>query len=455
MTDTTDIEILTDRLAEDGVRGVLISWADNNGIPRGRIVPIAELPAVAARGIGVTTLFAVFDTHDAITHGYEGLATASGDVRLFPVVERLRRLAGQPHLAFAPGRQTDVDGVVTPYDQRATLERQVARAADAGLTFRFGYELEFVLYRDGDEPTLALRGPAYSPHALIPVDAFIETLLVHFAANGLEIGQLHAEYGASQVELSLAARDPLSAADDQLLARQTIHAAAAQHGLLASFAPLVDAAGAGNGWHLHSSVSRDGVNLLAPTGADTDRHGISAEGASYLAGLLDALPAITAISAPSIASQLRIRPGYFAGAYRIWGVENREAPLRYVQTGTVLGPDNANVELKASDASANPYLAIAAVIAAGLDGIARGAELPAPVAEDPGTWTDEQRAERGVTLLPHTPEDAHDALAASQVVRGALSEPLFGAFTAVRASDAAWAADRSADEIVDGHRWRY
>ena len=90
-------------LAEAGVVGVTIAWADNNGIPRSRTVPVARLAEVAAVGVGITTLFAVFDSHDVITYGHEGLATPSGDIRLVPETGRLVRLAGQPAFAWAPG----------------------------------------------------------------------------------------------------------------------------------------------------------------------------------------------------------------------------------------------------------------------------------------------------------------------------------------------------------------
>src|SRR5207302_5631856 len=119
-------------LAAAGVTGVQIAWADNNGIPRSRIVPVAGLAGAATKGVGVTTLFAVFDTHDAITYAHPGLATPSGDVRLVPVIERLRRLAGQPALAWAPGRQITIDGSPWPYCQRTVLERAVAAGASQG-----------------------------------------------------------------------------------------------------------------------------------------------------------------------------------------------------------------------------------------------------------------------------------------------------------------------------------
>jgi glutamine synthetase len=443
-----NIAHLTAELTRAGVVGVTIAWADNNGIPRSRTVPVAGLPGAATVGVGVTSLFAVFDSRDAITFGHQGLATPSGDVRLVPVVDRLVRLAGQPALAWAPGRQVTDTGDPWAYDQRSVLERQVAALAGAGLTALVGYELEFGVYRGGDgEPVAAHAGPAYSPHALLPLDGFVADVLRDFAANGLEIGQLHAEYGPAQLELSLAATDPVTAADRQLLARQTLHAAATRHDLRLSFAPLPSEQSAGNGWHIHSSVWRDGHNLLAggPEGPGTD-------GAAWIAGLLRDLPALAAVTAPSLGSLARLRPGYFAGAYTFWGVQNREAPLRYVPGSALLGEGHANVELKTSDASANPYLALAALLAAGAAGIADGAVLGPPEQSDPASWTDQERTERGIVPLPATRTEQEEALTGTPRIADALGEELLGAFLAVRRSDE---AAGGGEDFLDAVRWRY
>ena len=448
---TSSIAPIQDRLAEADVAGITIVWADNNGIPRSRTVPIAGLADAAERGVGMSPLFAVYDSHDGISFAHSGLSDASGDIRLLPVLEQVTPLAGQPGFAWAPGRQLGPDGESYPYDQRSRLEAQVKRAAASGLSVRAGFELEFFVSRAGDEPAAAHQGPAYGPFALLQVDEFAAAVLRDLAANGVPVGQFHAEYGLSQLEVSLGPADAVTAADRQLLARQTIHAAARAHGLRVSFAPVVTLDGVGNGLHLHVSVSRGGDNLLADQG--DGRPG--GDGARFLGGLLRDLPAIAAVSAPSVPSLLRRRPGYFAGAYQFWGVENREAPLRYVPSSPFIGTDRANVELKASDASGNPYLALAAVLAAGLAGIDDNAELPPPIQEDPGTWTDERRAERGLVPLPVTPEAQERALLASNRVGDALGGPLLGAFTAVRRADAAWAADRSPEETIAAHRWRY
>lgn len=451
-----DAGALALELAANGVVGVTIAWADNNGVPRSRTVPVESLPQVAKRGVGVSTLLTVFDTHDAITFSHEGLSTPSGDVRLVPELRGLTRLAGQRALAWAPGRQVASDGSPWPYDQRGVLEAQVQAAAAEGLKIKAGYELEFVLAHAGQhgdsdgELRLAHPGPAYSPHALLAVDEFVVALLADLAANGVPVNQLHAEYGPAQVEFSIVASDPVTAADRQLLARQTIHAAARAHGLRACFAPLFTTAGVGNGWHLHTSVWRGARNLLAG-----DADGPGPDGAGWLGGLLRDLPALAAITAPSVPSLSRLRPGYFAGAYQFWGVENREAPLRYIPGSELLGAGHANVELKVSDASANPYLALAAVIAVGVAGLRDGADPRERIQTDPGRWSEPDRAARGLMHLPATPAEQEAALTSSTRLTAALGEQLLGAFLAVRRSDAAWAADRSLDDVVAAHRWRY
>ena len=446
-----DLETTAGRLRDEGVAGLTVAWVDNAGITRSRTVPIDRLPTTARAGVGITTLFAVFDSHDGITFAHEGLPNASGDVRLIPDLDGMTRLAGQPAFVWAPGHQRTADGGPWPYDQRAVLERQVQRAAQAGVDLRCGFELEMFVSHEGDEPVAAHRGPAYSARALLDIDEFTASALADLAANGIEVGQIHAEVGTAQLELSIVASDPLAAADRQVLARQTLHAAARRHGLRLSFAPLSSPEGVGNGCHIHSSVWRAGENLLVsgdggqPAGA----------GAAYIAGLLRDLPAVVAVTAPSVPSLARLRPGYFASAFAFWGVENREAALRYVPDNELLGPGNANVELKPSDASGNPYLGLAVLIAAGLAGIEEGLALPDPIADDVGRWSEEERRRASVDPLPSTPAEQRLALEGNPRIREVLSEPLLGAFLAVRDADAAWAAERSLDEVVAGHLWLY
>jgi glutamine synthetase len=444
---------VVEELRRDGVAGVTVVWADNNGIPRSRTVPVASLPQVAETGIGVSTVFAIFDTNDGIQYSAPGRETPSGDVRLVPDLDRLTPLAGQPGLAWAPGTQVAVDGSPWPSDQRSLLTATVAGLADRGYSALVGYEMEFAVSAADPDGAIvpAYRGPAYSPHALLEIDGFVTDLLRDAEANGLRIGQLHAEYGPAQVEISLGASDPVTAADDQLLARQTVLAAAARHGLRVSFAPLPSLQLAGNGWHAHTSLWREGRNLLAGGLDGPD----DSAGAAYIAGLLRDLPAVAAVTAPSLGSAARLRPGFFAGAYGFWGVENREAPVRYVAGSPLLGADHANVELKVSDASANPYLALTALLTAGVAGVEEGLVPPAPFASDPGTWTEDERTAAGVVPLPTGPAEQEAALLGCERITDALGPERLGAFLAVRRADAAWAAERETEDVLAAWRWRY
>lgn len=443
---------LVEEMRARGVAGVTVVWADNNGIPRSRTVPVGSLPVVAEQGIGVSTVFSIFDTNDVIQYGAPGRETPSGDVRLVPDLDRLTPLAGQPGLAWAPGTQVTVDGSPWPWDQRSLLAATVDGLGERGYTALAGYELEFAVGLPSEDGAVvpAYRSPAYSPHALLEIDAFVTDVLRDAEANGLRIGQFHAEYGPGQVELSLGAADPVTAADDQLLARQTVLAAAARHGLRVSFAPLPSLQLAGNGWHAHTSLWREGTNLLAG-----GEEGPGAGGSGYVAGLLRDLPALAAITAPSIGSMARLRPGFFAGAYGFWGVENREAPVRYVAGSELLGLDHANVELKVSDASANPYLALSAILTSGVAGVEEKLAPPAPIASDPGTWKKKERAAAGVTALPTTQADQEAALLACPRLTDLLGPERLSAFLAVRRSDAAFAADRETEDVLAAWRWRY
>ncbi len=140
---------------------------------------------------------------------------------------------------------------------------------------------------------------------------------------------------------------------------------------------------------------------------------------------------------------------------RFWGTDNREASLRFVPGAEAIGAQNANIELKASDASGNPYLGLTAMIAAGLGGIEDGLELPDQISEDPAGWTPEEREARGVRRFAQTTEEQIANFEAAPRIREAFGDPLANAFVGVRRSDADWAEGKSAEEIIAAHLWRY
>jgi glutamine synthetase len=237
-----------------------------------------------------------------------------------------------------------------------------------------------------------------------------------------------------------------------VLVRQTIRGVAARHGWKPSFSPVVVPGEVGNGGHIHLSVWREGRNLFA---GGEGPHGMTEVGESFMAGILAELPALVAVGAPSVASYLRLIPSHWAGAYRCWGRENREAALRFV-TGMVGTREfAANCEVKCFDQSANPYLALGAVLAAGMAGIVEGRRLPAEFTDDPAEHPDEELAAAGVERLPQSLGEALEHLERSDVIREAMGTMLFGAFVAVRRAELEAFGGLEPDEVAAIHRWRY
>jgi glutamine synthetase len=219
---------------------------------------------------------------------------------------------------------------------------------------------------------------------------------------------------------------------------------AAQHGLAASFLPKIFEDRSGSGCHLNFSLWRDGKNIC---GDSKQPNGISREAEGFVAGILEHLPALAAITVPSPNSYRRIQPHFWMGAFRVWGYENREAAVRVCKD-----PGETEVErfeFKTSDASANPYLALGALIAAGLDGLQRRLELPEEVTVDPGYFPESERLARGIDLLPQNLGESLEALQNDQVLLEALGDDLTRSFTAVRKAEWEALKDMSLEEEVN------
>jgi glutamine synthetase len=314
-------------------------------------------------------------------------------------------------------------------------------------------EIEFALaLRGGPEFAPACLGPAYGMTRLVEQDDFGAELLRALAVEGVEVEQFHPEYAAGQYEVSVGALDPVAAADRSVLVRQTIRAVAQRQGLRVSFAPAVLAGGVGNGGHLHLSVWRDGRNLHA--GGD-GRLGMTAEAEGFLAGIVEQLPALAALLTPSPSSYLRMQPSRWAGVFAAWGHENREAAVRAV-TGSVGQRDQAaNLEVKCVDLAANPYLALAGVLAAGLDGMRRGQRPRPPVSGDPAGFDPTELAERGIRRLPESLPEALAAFEKSGLLRETLGGVLADAVLAVRRGEQARVEHLTPEAVAEAYRWVY
>jgi glutamine synthetase len=437
-------------LAAQGVTAVATTFVDNSGVARVKSVPLPRLPHLAGWGVGFSTAFDYFRFDDWVAAPATGEGPV-GDQRIIPDLDRVVVLAAQPGWAWSPGERYSQTG--DPHDKcsRLLLRRQVAALAELGITAKAAFEIEWVVSdSEGDEFRAATRGSGYGLNRLIEASDYSRDVMVALGEQGVVVEQFHPEYAAGQLELSVAPESPIDAADTSVLVRATIRAVSEDHGLRTSFSPKVDTTGVGNGGHVHLSLWRDGSNLMA--GGDGP-FGMTAEGAAFGAGVLEHLDALLTLGAPGVASYLRLVPQHWAGAFRCWGLENREAALRFVTGSTGQTATSANLEVKCFDLQANPYLTLAGLLATGADGIGRKATLPDPVDVDPAALSEEVLAERGIERLPTSVEGSLAAFRSCPVLLDAFGRPLVDSIVAVRESEIERFADASPEEVADAVRW--
>lgn len=345
---------------------------------------------------------------------------------------------------------------------RSFCRRQVERAAARGFRVLTGFEYEFYLFRPESGGLLhpVDRTNYAETRAIHGVTPFLDDLWTALEQQGISWEQYYPEAGPGQHELSVAPAWGVAAADRHVLVRETSRGVAARHGLVASFAPKPLPDQAGSGCHLHLSLWRAGEE----NGKKEDENAffqpedplrLSAAAYHFIGGVLHHLPALLAITAPSVNSYRRLAPRVWAGAYTCYGPDNREAPVRVPSTFAGREAASVNLEIKAVDGSANPYLALGAVLAAGLDGIERQLDPGPPLAVDPAVLAEGKAAARGVRRLPSRLEEAVAALEADPVLLAALGKPLARAFLAVRRAEAAALAGKSPEEEMELARLRY
>jgi glutamine synthetase len=449
---------VTRTLAAAGVEAVALAIVDTSGVTLVKCVPLHRFEEAVRFGVGLSPVFTVFLADDSITSSPH-LGGPTGDTRLMPDPTAAVALAASPGWAIAPVDQRDQEGEPYPGCPRTFARTMLDRLAGTGLELRSGYEVEFFLGRrepatpDGEDPPApAHPGPAYSAIALAEVEPFATDLLRALEQQGTGAMQFHPEYSRGQLELSVPHRPGIAAADTNLVVRHTIRAVARAHGWTPSFAPVVFAGLVGNGAHLHLSLWKRGRNAF--DGGDGPE-GMTREAEAFTAGVLASLPALTAITCPAVISYQRLQPHRWSGPWACWGRENREAALRFVTGMVGSRPEAANLEVKTIDPAANPYLALGAIVAAGIDGLERELSLPEPVLDDPASLTAARRRSLGVRQLPASLGAAIREMERSTVLREAMGEVLFEAFLATRRAERAAYESADPEVAVAAHRWRY
>ncbi|MGZ4594738.1 MAG: glutamine synthetase family protein [Actinomycetes bacterium] len=441
-----DEQALVQRVQDDALRFLRFLYCDPSGVIRGKQVHAARVAGTVTSGLGLTRAQnAVNALEDLVpVAGMEPV----GEIRISPDPSTYVRLPWLDRVGSVLCDQLDHDGSDWGCCPRSFLKRAVEQAASAGVRVRASFENEFYLARDVDGvPRPWADGPVYSSAGLdraAPVMADIVDALV---AQGLVVEQAINEYGPGQQEISIRYDEALQAADNQLRFRDTVRGVAeVGHGLRASFAPKPFADGIGSGAHLHFSVwHADGEQNLMHD--DRDPFAVARDGRAFLAGVLEHLPALVALTYPSYLSYDRLRPSAWAGATASWGFDNREAGLRIASPFRGREMESANAELKTCDATCNPYLALGGVILCGLDGLSRRLELPEPARHDPARMTAEELRRCGIRPLPGSQSEALDLLEQDEILMSGLGDLLGRCVLAVRRAEHARCSAMSDDEI--------
>ena len=427
---TSDVREVVARLREQGVDVVRVSFADMIGVDRGRDVLIDELERVVAHGLAFCR--AVYHTSprgDVVpVHG--GLDAGLPDITVRPDLATLTPLPWEPGAAwcvgeaFASGRPQS--GGPAEEAPRHVARRVSDRLAELGLTAVVGPELEFFVCeqtpdgswrRYADEPgNVYVVGRKGDPRGLLV------TMLRHLRDAGLRVTAANHEFAPGQFEINLDHSELLDSADRAFRLKSAVQEIARHEGLLATFMAKPFNDEGGSGFHLHVSlVDAAGANVF---GDEAGPQRLSDRGRSAVGGVLAHAPALAALLNPTVNSYKRFGPDTLAPWLVDWGLDNRSAMVR-------IPPERgaaSRMEVRLGDATANPYLAAAAVGAAAYLGVRDGLEPPEPLE---GYGYDAARA----ALLPQRLPDALDALEADAALRDVLGETFVGSFLAYKRNE--------------------
>ena len=445
---------VTEQARRAGVRLVRFLYTDNGGITRGKATHVESLGSRLTDGIGLTVAMQAMNMLDQL-QPVEGLGPV-GEIRLIPDPRTFTVLPYAPHAAAMTSDMCTLDGAAWEACPRAFLKRQIAACAAAGFSVRAAFECEFTLAVRSPDGTFAPLDASlcFSTTGMTTAAPVIDELVAALEAQGIQVEQYYPELGHGQQELSIRHAPALDAADRQVFYRETVRGVAHRHGLYASLAPKPFVDQAGNGGHIHFSLW-DAANRRSLMHDPKGRYGVSALGYHFIAGVLEHLGALLALTCPSVNSYRRLQPHFWSSAYTAWGPDNREAAVRVPSTFPSDRAGSTNAELKASDASSNPYLALGGLLAAGLDGVRRKLTPGEPVLVDPGTLSERERTERGIRRYPTTLRAALDNLENHRVLLTALGPTLARAFLAVKRSEwEAFSRENAAYETKH-HFWKF
>lgn len=430
----------------------LLAWNDLVGLTRGRGVPVSELKSRLKTGINWAYAGQALTPFDAIADNPWGPV---GEAYMTPdPASRVRvELGGAvPPLHFYLCDGINPDG--TPWDSctRGFLRQALTDLErEAGLTLAAAAEVEFDLGGTAHQP-----GPPFSLEAFRAVPEFAAAVVQALREAGAEPETFEPEYGYGQYEISCAPAFGLQGADRMVVVREVVREVARRRGWRASFTPIVRPGVPGNGAHMHFSLWDTAGK---PATHDPARPGgLSEKAAAFAAGVVRHTPALCALTAPSVISYLRLGPHHWSSGYAACALSNREASLRIVVPPKGTAEETArryHLEFRPTDSTCSPYLALGAIVRAGLEGIRAGLALPPLFEGDPHDMGEAKRQELGIVRLPETLEDALQALEADRVAGGWFPPTLLQVFLAVKRKEIELMTHRDPADVCELYRNAY
>jgi glutamine synthetase len=418
--DTADVEF------------VLLGFPDVNGSLRGKAMRPDAFESALRHGAAMTDLLLGLDPVDMPIADYErfGIRSGAADLMVHPDLTTLHDLSWRPGWRICLGTPSWPDGSKCELASREVLRGAITQMAEIGYEVLAALEYE-IRVRDADGPVSS--GISYSLSDVSALDAFLNKLRPALDGLGVELHAAHTEAAPGLIELNLAARTALQAADDATYTKFAVKGVAASMGLRASFLAKTAPGEEGSSGHIHMSCWRDDGNAFAAS----DRSLME----SAIAGVLEHLPAASVFLNPTINSYKRLVPGYFAPTNVSWGVENRSSAVRAIRSKRT---ELCRIECRRPGADANPYLALSALMISAADGMRRNVKPPEPVVGDAYSRSD-------LAALPGSLESALLAFESDEVLRQGVGEKFCDYFATSRR----WELKAWQETVTDWERKRY
>jgi len=423
----------------DGNEGfVLLGMPDLHGSVKGKALRPDAFQAAIANGTVMTDLLLALDPIDTPITDYErfGIRSGAGDLVVHPDTTTIRELSWLKGWRICLCTPMWPDGSPCELSPREALRGVLEQLGALGYEALAAVEYEIRL-RDGEDRPLS-SGLSYSLSEVSRFEQFVQRLVPALDALEVELSAIHTEAGPGLLELNIAARDGLEAADDAVFVKLAVKEVAASIGLQASFLAKTQAGQEGSSGHVHLSCWAGGDNAFGSGGPDGE---LPQPFAASIAGVLDHLAASSLMLNPTINSYKRLVPGWFAPVNASWGFENRSCAVRAVRGRSAA---NWRLECRRPGADANPYLALAALVASAVDGL-RSRAVPPPAVEGDASERED------LPPLPGSLESALYAFDADDSLRRIIGEEFCDYYRTSRA----WELDAWREAVSDWERERY